>query len=144
MNTLRAQTLLTPRSRFRSEKLTRPQAVNRLPAFYKTWRFTTAFTTAHHLSLSWAISIQSMPPRTSRRSILILSSHLRLGLPSGLLLLAYPTKTLYVSLLYPYVLHVLSISIFLTSSTKWYLVRSTEHKAPCYVVFSTPMLPRTS
>jgi hypothetical protein len=36
----------------------------------------TAFTRARHLSLSWARLIQSMPPHpTSRRSILILSSH---------------------------------------------------------------------
>jgi hypothetical protein len=28
--------------------------------------------------------------------------------------------------------------------TEWYLVRNTEHKAPCYVVFSIPLLPRRS
>jgi len=38
---------------------------------------------------------------TSWRSILILSSHLRLGLPSGLFLSGFPTKTLYTSLLTP-------------------------------------------
>ena len=31
-------------------------------AFYGTRRFVTEFTTAHHLSLSWARSIQSVPP----------------------------------------------------------------------------------
>jgi hypothetical protein len=37
-----------------------------------------------------------MPPHpTSWRNILILSSHLRLGLPTGLLPLCFPTKTLY-------------------------------------------------
>jgi hypothetical protein len=30
------------------------------------------------------------------------------------------------------VLHVLPISVFLTWSPKWNLVRSAEHKAPCY------------
>ena len=40
-----------------------------------------------------------------------------------------------------HVLHVLPISIFLTWSPEWYLMRSTEHKAPCYVFFSTPLLP---
>ena len=48
------------------------------------------FMTALHLSLSWARSIQSMPPHpTSWRSILI-SSHLSLGLPSGLFPLRFP------------------------------------------------------
>jgi hypothetical protein len=54
------------------------------------------FTRALHLSLSWATSIQSVPLRSiSLWSILILSSYLLLGLPSGLLLYGFPTKTLY-------------------------------------------------
>ena len=36
------------------KKLTVPQLVKKYPAFYGTWRFITAFTTARHLSLSWA------------------------------------------------------------------------------------------
>jgi hypothetical protein len=39
------------------------------------------------------------------------------------------------------VLHILTISFFLIWSSEWYLVRSTEHKSPCYVVFSFPTLP---
>ena len=76
--------LLTPWSRV-LEKLTGFQLVKKFPAFYETGRFITAFTTnACHLPLSWASSIQSILPHpTSWRSILILSSHLRLGLPSG-------------------------------------------------------------
>jgi len=44
--------------------------------------FITAFKSARHLSLSRVSSIQSIPPHpTSWRFILILPSHLRLGLP---------------------------------------------------------------
>jgi hypothetical protein len=61
-------------------KLTGSQLVKKFPAFYGTQGFITAFTSARHLPLAWARSIQSMPFHpTSYRSILILSSHLRLG-----------------------------------------------------------------
>ena len=43
------------------KKLTAIQLVKKLPAYCWTRRFITAFTTAPHLSLLWAISIQSMP-----------------------------------------------------------------------------------
>jgi hypothetical protein len=58
--------------------------------------FITAFTSARHLSLSWATEIQSMPLHpTTWKSILILSFHLRLGLPSGVFLSDLSTKTLF-------------------------------------------------
>ena len=75
----------TPRSRILTEKLTCPQLLKKFLAFYGIRRFITAFTRARHLSLSWARSIQSTPHPTSLTSVSILSSHLRLGLPSGLL-----------------------------------------------------------
>jgi len=91
--------LLTPWSRVLLEKLTSLQLVNKFPAFYGTRKFITALTSVRHLSLSWASSIQSTHPHpTSLRSILILSSHLRLGLPNGLLPSGFSTKTLYTPL----------------------------------------------
>ena len=91
--------LLTPWSRVLLEKLASLQLVKKFPAFYGTRRFLTAFTSARHLSLSWASPIQSSYPNpTSWRSILLLSSHLRLGLPSGLFPSGFPTSTLYTPL----------------------------------------------
>ena len=88
--------LLTPRSRVLLEKLTGPQLVKKFPAFYGNRKFITAITSSRHLTVSWASSIQSIPPHpTSWRYILILSSHLRPGLPSGLLMTAYPFKYLF-------------------------------------------------
>ena len=61
------------------------QLVKKFPAFHGTRRFITALTSLRHLSLSCAGPIQSIYPHpTSWRSVLILSTHLCLGLPSGL------------------------------------------------------------
>jgi len=53
---------LTPWSRVLLEELTSFQLDKKFPTFYGTRRFITAFTSAHHLSLSWASLIQSIPP----------------------------------------------------------------------------------
>ena len=86
--------LLTPRCRVLLEQLTGLQLVNKFPAFHGTRRFITALTSVRHLSLSWASPIQSIYPHpNSWRSFLILSTHLRLGLPSGLFPSGFSTKT---------------------------------------------------
>ena len=84
--------LLTPWSRVLLEKLTGSAASQEIPRIFGIRRSLTIPTSARHLSLSWANSIQppQLPP-TSWRSILILSSHLRLGLPNGLFLSGFAT-----------------------------------------------------
>jgi len=97
-----ALNLLTPWCRVLLEKLTGLQLVKKLPAFHGTRRFTTAHTSVRQLSLSWASPIQSIYTHsTSWRSVLILSAHLRLGLPIGLLPSGFPAKTLYTPLSSP-------------------------------------------
>ena len=94
--------LLTPWSRVLLEKLTGLQLGKKFPTFHGTRRFITAITSVRYLSLSWGRPIQSTYPHpTSRRSILILSTYLRLGLPSGLFPSGFPTKTLYTPLSSP-------------------------------------------
>ena len=88
--------LLTPWCRVLFEKLTGYQLVKKFPAFHGTRRFITVLTSLGHPSLSWASPVQSIYPHPSSwRSNLILSTHLRLGLPSCHFPSGFPTKTLY-------------------------------------------------
>ena len=94
--------LLTPRFRVILKQLTGLQPVKKFPAFQGTRRFITALTSVRQLSLSWASPIQSIYSHpTSCSSILILPTHLRLGLPSGLFPSDFPSKTLYTPLSSP-------------------------------------------
>ena len=68
--------LLSPWSRVHLEKLTVPQLVKKFPTFYGTRRFITAYTSARHVSLYGANSIQSIPPHST------LKIHLNIILPS--------------------------------------------------------------
>jgi hypothetical protein len=64
--------------------------------------FTTVFTTAHHLSLSWARWIQSTPSHLiTLTSIIMLSYHLRLDLPNCLFPSGFLTKILHAFLISP-------------------------------------------
>ena len=136
---------LTPWCRVLLQKLTGLQIVKKFPAFHRTRRFINALTSVHHLSLSWASPIQSIYPHpTSWGSILILSTHLRLSLPSGLLPSGFPTKTLYSPYPHPYAPHAQPISYFSILSPAQYWVRSTNHLAPRYAISSISPLPRPS
>ena len=115
----RLSTPLTPQSRVLLEKLTGSQLVKKLPAFRGTRRFITALTRGRHLFLSWTRSIQFL------KSYFSISSHLRLGLPSGLFPSGFPTNTLYTPLLLLYTLHAPPISFFsiLSPEQYWMYVR---------------------
>ena len=119
--------LLTPWSRVPLEKLTGSAASQEIPRIFGTRRFLTVPTSVRHLSLSWANSIQSPPPPpTSRRSILILSYHLRLGLPSGSLPQVYQSEPCAHLSHPPYAPHAPPISFFSILPPAQYWVRSTD------------------
>ena len=116
--------LLTPWCRVLLEKLTGLQLVKKFPAFHGTRWFITALTSFRHLSLSWASQIQSIYPHpTSWRSILILYTHLRLGLPSGLFPPASPPRPYTPPSPHPYAPHAQPISFFSILSSTQYWVR---------------------
>ena len=119
------------------------QLVKKFHAFHGTRMFITALTSVRHLSLSWASPIQSIYPKyNSWRSILILFTHLRLGLPCGLFPSGFSTNTLYAPSPHPYAPHAQPISFFSILSPAQYWVSSIYHLAPRYAMSSTPPLPR--
>ena len=84
--------LLTACSRVLLEKPSGSQLGKKFPAFYGIWRFITAFTS------SCQLDPVHTPHPNFWKCILMLSSHLCLGRPSGLIRSGFPTKTLNVPL----------------------------------------------
>jgi hypothetical protein len=113
-----------------SEKLTGSQLVTNFTELYGIRRFITAFTCAHNLSLSWDSSIQSMPPTH------FLKIHLNIILPfitpgssKWPLSIRVPHQNTLPLLLFPYILHLLSIHLFSSWSPAWYLLSRRDHYA---------------
>ena len=93
--------LLQPSAQSLPEKLTDPQLLKKFPTFYGTQRSITVFKRSlPPVPTLSKIDPVHVPPQ-SLRFILILSSHLCLGLPNGLLHSSFPTKSLNALLLSP-------------------------------------------
>ena len=126
--------LLTPWCRVLLEKLTGLQLVKKFPAFHGTRRFNTALKSVRHLSLSYASPIQSIYSHpTSWRAILILSIHLRLGLPSGSFPPVSPPRPYTPPSPHPYAPRAQPISFFSILSPAQCWVRSTDQCCNFYV-----------
>ena len=113
-------------------------------ALYGTRRFSTVFTRAYIISLSWVGTIQYRPP-SYLSTIHVNIIPLGLGLQSCLFPSASSPNPACTSPL-PHTCHVprhLNL-LSLTSQIIGFLVHSTQHKAPHCVVFSTPLLHRLS
>jgi len=137
--------LFTPWSRVLLDKLTGLQLVKKFPAFYRTRRFITSFKSARHLSLPRASSIQSIAQHpASRRSVLIESFHLRLGLPSSLFPSGFPTKNLHTPLLSPIRATCPAHLIFLDFITQKILGEENTSWSSSLCSFLQPQSPRPS
>jgi len=77
------------------ENLTVTQLVKKFSAFYVSLRFITVFTRVRHWSITWAKWIQSTLSHPCFVRYILISSHLRLGLPSCRLPSGFPIKPLY-------------------------------------------------
>jgi hypothetical protein len=85
-------------------------STDRVQTFHRTWRLCTTVTRPCHRSITWAIWIQTTSSHpTSLRYILILSSHLCLGLPSHLLDTRFPHKVILNFLTSPHFIHALYV-----------------------------------
>ena len=111
---------LTPRSTVLLESCLFLSQSKKFTAICVTQKSITAFTTAHNLFLSSDRSILSTTHYLPIpwRSILILFSHLLLGLTSGIFPSGFPTKILYAPLLSPISVTCLAIALYRYNNDK--------------------------
>jgi hypothetical protein len=87
--------LITPCSKVLLETLTGFAASQEIPRIYGTREFITVLTSARHLSLSWARSIQSPQPPPTSCSILTVTWNLCRGLSTATFLQVFQPKLYY-------------------------------------------------
>ena len=114
---------LAPRSIIKKTKGSSPHSQQPATCPYPEPDQTSAYFPSQFLKINFNFILPSMP-RSFRCSLSLRFPHQNPPLPL------------------PKLLHTLPISFFLIWTSEWYLVRSTEHKAHCYVAFSTPLSPQ--
>ena len=113
-------------------------ASQEIPRIYRTQRFISAFT---RTILSHNNSVHASSSKFLKINFnIILPSTPRF--PKCTPSLGFPHQNPVCTSLLPHALYAPSNPSFLIWSPEWYLVRNTGHKAPRYLVFSTPLLPR--
>jgi len=115
-------------------------ASQEIPRNYRNRRFISAFTS---IILTHSNSVHASSSKFLKINFnIILSSTPRSPKCTSSLGSPHPHQNPVCICLLSYALYAPPILSFLIWSPEWYLVRNTEHKAPRYVVFSTPSLPR--
>ena len=118
-----------------------PKLVNKFIAFYGAQKFITMFTKTHNLPLSWAMSsvhaIQSYEYFLKIHFNII--PHLYLCLPGSHFPSGFSSKTLDMLLFYS-VCATCPTNLIILIWSAWYLPQSTNHEAPCYIIFSSHLL----
>jgi len=124
------------------ENVTVPQPVTKFLAFYDTYSFITTFKRSppHVPVLRQINPVPALPSFFLKIHLVLLSSHLYPGFPSGLFPSSFSTKTLHVFYLLPYRPHAQPTSSRFIWSSKLSFVRSKNQEACRYIIFSIVLI----